>query len=128
VPNYPHAAGRNDPQQPGSDYPQHLWPAHAQRPTPGRTQAAEPPKGSGLPAVASLILGLAGLAAPLLPMAMDGFRQYAAFPFALPGVALGIAGLIGRRRAQPLAAIGALVSVVALAIGAYMVFAYNLGL
>jgi hypothetical protein len=135
-PNHPQQAGSSDPQaagpnhrqQPGPDYPQHLWPDHAQRPAPGGSPAVEPPKGSGLLAVASLILGLAGLVAPFLPMNMDGFRQYAAFPFALPGLVLAIAGLAGRRRAQPVAAIGALVSVFALAIGAYMVLAYNFNL
>jgi hypothetical protein len=122
------AAAPNQAQQPGPHYPQHLWPDYAQRTEAGGSPAADTSKSFGLLAVASLVLGLAGLVAPFLPMAMDNFRQYAAFPFALPGLALGIAGLIGRRRAQPLAAIGALVSVLALAIGTYMVFAYNFGL
>jgi hypothetical protein len=125
---YPQTAGPNNRQQPGPEYPQHLWPDHAQQPAPGGSPAGKPAKGSGLPAVASLFLGLAGLVAPFLPMAMDNFRQYAAFPFAVPGLALGIAGLIGRRRAQPLAAIGAMVSVLALGIGAYMVLALTFGL
>jgi hypothetical protein len=122
--------GPNNPQQPGQNYPQHLWPDYSQQPgpSPSGSPAVEPAKGSGLLAVAALILGLAGLVAPFLPMAMDGFRQYAAFPFALPGLGLAIAGLIGRRRAKPLAAIAAMLSVLALAVGAYMVVAYTFNL
>jgi hypothetical protein len=122
--------GPNNPQQPGQNYPQHLWPDYSQQPgpIPSGSPAVEPAKGSGLLAVAALILGLAGLVAPFLPMAMDGFRQYAAFPFALPGLGLAIAGLIGRRRAKPLAAIAAMLSVLALAVGAYMVVAYTFNL
>jgi hypothetical protein len=125
---YPQAAGPNHRQQPGTDYPQHLWPDHAQQPAPSGSPAGKAAKGSGLPAVAALILSVAGLVVPFLPMAMEGYRQYTAFPFALPGFALAIVGLTGRRRAQPLAAIGAMVSVLALGIGGYMVLAYNFNL
>jgi hypothetical protein len=111
------------PQQPGPAYPQHLWPTYAQQPVP-----AGPPKGGALLGLAAVILGLAGLAAPLLPMNMDGFRQYAAFPFALPGIALAIAALTGHRGAKPLGAIGAILCALALAVGTFMVITLNFNL
>jgi hypothetical protein len=75
--------------------------------------------------VLAFVLGLAALVAPFLPMDMTGFRQYAAFPFALPGVGLATAGLIGARRGKPLAAVGAVLCVLAFGIGAIMVVNYR---
>jgi hypothetical protein len=75
-----------------------------------------PPKGVAL-AVAALVLGLLGCVLPLLPVDMTGVRAYVAFPFGVAGLALGVVGCVGRRRGKPLAAIGAGLSVVALALG-----------
>ena len=123
-PNHPQQPGLNHPQQPAPDYPRHLWPGYLQPPGP---PAAGSAKGGGL-AVAAFLLGLAGCVAPLLPMGMDGFRQYVAFPFALPGIGLAIAGLIGRRRAKPLAVIAAMLCALAIAVGSYMVVAITFNL
>jgi hypothetical protein len=70
--------------------------------------------------VLALVLGLAAVVAPFLPMDMTGYRQYAAFPCAVPALVLALAGLIGNRRGKPAAAIGAITSVLALCIGAFM--------
>jgi peptidoglycan/LPS O-acetylase OafA/YrhL len=79
-----------------------------------------PPKGSG-PAVAALVLGLLGCVVPLLPINLDHVRAYTPFPFAVAGIALAIVGFIGRRRGKPLAVAGAVLSVIALALGTIMV-------
>jgi hypothetical protein len=117
-----------NPQQGDARYPQHLWPDYAQAPNDPAWQPQAPvpgqPKGTALLGVLAFVLGLVALVAPFLPIDMTGFRQYAAFPFALPGVGLAIAGLIGARRGKPLAAVGAVLCVLALGIGAIMVFNY----
>jgi hypothetical protein len=86
--------------------------------------------GSAVLGVLALLLGLAGLVAPLLPFSnlVDRFpiRQYLAFPFALPALALAIAGLAGNRRGKPAAAIGLILALLALGVGAIMVYNYNL--
>jgi hypothetical protein len=114
-----------NPQQGGAGYPQHLWPDYAQSPNDPAWQAHAPAsgrtKGSALPGVLAFVLGLVALVAPFLPMDMTGFRQYAAFPFALPGIGLAIAGLIGARSGKPLAVVGAVLCVLALGIGAVMI-------
>lgn len=48
-------------------------------------------------------------------------RVFIAFPFALPGLVLAIVGCAGRRRGQSLAAVGAILSFLALVIGAAMI-------
>ncbi|MER7247774.1 hypothetical protein [Kribbella sp. NPDC000426] len=114
-----------NPQQGGA--PQHLWPDYAQ--TPGepawQPQAPAQPKGTATLGVLAFVLGLAGLVAPFLPIDMTGYRQYAAFPLALPGVGLAIAGLIGARRGKPVAVVGAVLCVLALGVGWIMVLNYQ---
>ncbi|MDX2974402.1 hypothetical protein [Kribbella solani] len=83
--------------------------------------AAQERVGSGIFAALALLLGLAALVAPFVPADMTGFRQYAPFPFALPGIALAVIALTGRRPAKPLAITGATLSVLAIATGLYMV-------
>ena len=79
--------------------------------------------------VLALLLALAGLVAPFLPFSnlIDRFpvRQYLAFPFALPAVALAIITLAGPRRAKPAAAIAMMIAFLALAVGAIMVYNYD---
>jgi hypothetical protein len=142
----PPQGGPGRPQQGGADYPQHLWPDYAQQPGqapnwqqpgqfPGHSggqpagqypggQLVARPAGSAVLGVLALIVGLAGLVAPFLPMDMTGFRQYAAVPFAVPGLALAIAALAGNRRGKPVATIGLVVNLLAAAIGAYMVVTF----
>jgi hypothetical protein len=80
----------------------------------GQQQPSTTPKtGPGL-AVVSVVLGLAGILAPFLPIDETGIRHYVALPFALGGVVLGIAGLVGPRRGKPLAGVGLGLSVLAL--------------
>jgi hypothetical protein len=95
--------------------------AHGQ-PTPS-------PEGSrsALPAVVSFLLGVLGCVVPLLPMLprlwlqLEGLRGYLALVFALPGFALAIVGLRGRRYGQLLAVFGAIFSVLALIMGLAMI-------
>ena len=108
--------------------PQHLWPDYSQAPSDPAWQPqapAEQPKGTSLLGVLAFVLGLAALVAPFLPIDMTGYRQYAAFPLALPGVGLAIAGLIGSRRGKPLAVVGAVLCVLALGVGWIMVLNYQ---
>ncbi|WP_350276620.1 hypothetical protein [Kribbella sp. HUAS MG21] len=81
---------------------------------------------SGVWGLLALVFGLAGVVAPFLPMDMSGYRQYAAFPFALPGLVFSIVGLIGNRRAKAVAVFGAMFSGLALCVGGYLVFAFTL--
>ncbi|MFC6156999.1 hypothetical protein [Kribbella jiaozuonensis] len=114
-------------QQGGAGYPQHLWPDYSQDPTDPAWQPRPIPaqrKSTALLGVLAFVLGLAALVAPFLPIDMTGFRQYAAFPFALPGVGLAIAGLIGPRRGKPLAVVGAVLCGLALGVGAIMLVSY----
>ena len=73
--------------------------------------------------------GIAGLVAPFLPFSnlIDRFpvRQYLAFPFAVPAVALAILTLATPRRGKPAAAIGMMIAFLALAVGAIMVYNYD---
>ena len=130
----PPAAGSGYPQQQpnlpaGSGDPQHLWPAHAQPPVAAVPAGAQRPTGSAALGVLALFLGLAGLVAPFLPFSnlIDRFpiRQYLAFPFAVPALALALAALAGNRRGKPAAAIGLILAVLALAVGAIMVYNYD---
>ncbi|RAY14192.1 hypothetical protein DPM19_17800 [Actinomadura craniellae] len=52
---------------------------------------------------------------------MDLVRAYTPFPFGLAGIALGVIGCVGPRRGKPLAAAGAILSVLALALGVIMI-------
>lgn len=72
--------------------------------------------------LAALVLGLLGCALPLAPFDLTGVRAYIALPFALPGFALGIIGLIGRRRGKAFAAVGLFLCMLALGLTALMVF------
>ena len=118
------------------EYPQQLWPDYAQAsqhpmsgPPPaadwGTRQPVGRPARSAVLGVLALLVGLAALAAPFLPMDRTGFRQYVALPLAVPGIALAAAGLIGKRRGKPAAAIGLLLSALAFAIGAYMLLTFR---
>ncbi|MGW7686834.1 hypothetical protein ACWGID_39210 [Kribbella sp. NPDC054772] len=129
---YPQPPGSGYPQQPGSGYPQHLWPEHAQARAagPGGVPVAAPrATGSAVLGVLALVLGFAGVVAPLLPFSnlIDRFpiRQYLAFPFAVPALALAIACLAGNRRGKAAAAIGMIFAVLALIVGAIMVYNYD---
>jgi hypothetical protein len=119
-------------QAPVSGYPQHLWPEHAQpgAGVPGGAPAAAPrATGSAVLGVLALFLGFAGVVAPLLPFSnlVDRFpvRQYLAFPFAVPALALAIACLAANRRGKAAAAVGMIFAVLALIVGAIMVYNYD---
>ncbi|MFI5732899.1 hypothetical protein ACIA49_22470 [Kribbella sp. NPDC051587] len=73
----------------------------------------EPPKGAWIAAVA-LVLGVVACGVWLLPINLDGIRAYSPLPFALPGLALAIVALTGRRRGKPMAAIGVVLACLAL--------------
>lgn len=76
-----------------------------------------PPKGPLLGLLA-LILGVLGGVATFLPIDLTGVRAYVAWAFGLPGIVIAAVGLLGHRRGKPMAAIGALLSLLALVIGA----------
>ncbi|HET6741426.1 MAG TPA: hypothetical protein VFH76_20925 [Kribbella sp.] len=99
---------------------------HPSAPQPPRGPAA---KGSAAMGVLALLLAGTGLVAPFLPFSnlIDRFpiRQYLAFPFALPAVALAIVTLAGPRRGKPAAAIGMMIAFLALAVGAIMIYNYD---
>ncbi|WP_112267147.1 hypothetical protein [Lentzea terrae] len=76
-----------------------------------------PPKGPLLGLLA-LILGVLGVVATFLPIDLTGVRAYVAWAFGLPGIVIAAVGLLGHRRGKPMAAIGALLSLLALVIGA----------
>lgn len=113
-PPHPGAAG-----QPPYWYPGAAAPGY-QQPWLGPGGPVPPPKGPGL-GLAALVLGLLGLVLPLLPVDMTGFRAYVALPFGLAGLTLGVLGCVGRRRGKPVAAIGAVLSFLALVAGMIMV-------
>lgn len=135
APQHPQQPGPHYPQQPAPQYPQPQYPQQPQaqqqpwtdphgRTWPGGPPPAPRPKSSGL-AVVALLLGLAGLVCPFLPMNLDRIREYVAFPFALPGLALAVVACIGPRRGKPVAVIAWMLSFLALAVGAIMVFNYH---
>ncbi|GAA1020409.1 hypothetical protein GCM10009565_08970 [Amycolatopsis albidoflavus] len=70
--------------------------------------------------VAALILGILGCVLPLLPIDLTGIRAYLALPFGLAGLACGLVGVIGRRTAKPVSAVGIAVSAIALVLGMIM--------
>ena len=93
------------------------------QPQPWQAQTPDPTPPTGGPgiAVVALVLGAFGCAVWLLPIDETGVRHYLPLPFALGGLVLGIAALIGRRRGKPIAAVGVLLSVIALLLGMFMV-------
>lgn len=66
----------------------------------------------------ALILGVLGVVVTFLPIDLTGVRAYVAWAFGLPGIVIAALGLLGHRRGKPMAAIGALLSLPALVIGA----------
>ncbi|MFC0436068.1 hypothetical protein [Kutzneria buriramensis] len=93
------------------------------QPQPWQTQVPGPTRPTGGPgtAIVALVLGAFGCVVWLLPIVEAGIRHYLPFPFALGGLVLGIAALTGRRRGKPMAAVGVLLSVIALLLGMFMV-------
>lgn len=75
------------------------------------------PKGPLLGMLA-LILGVVGVVATFLPIDLTGVRSYLAWAFGLPGIVVAALGLLGHRRGKAMAGIGAMLSLLALVIGA----------
>ncbi|MBF6339351.1 hypothetical protein IU450_26155 [Nocardia abscessus] len=69
----------------------------------------------------ALILGVAALVVPFLPIDLSEVRQYGAYVFALPGLVFGIVGCTGARRGKAVAITGSVFCV--LALGIWMVSA-----
>ncbi|WP_432845900.1 hypothetical protein ACQPXB_35295 [Amycolatopsis sp. CA-161197] len=114
------------PQPPAAGVPQPGF-APAQQPGGPQQWAGQPgqPKpaaeGNATPAVLALVLGVLGLVVPFLPLPLDDVRAWIAFPFAVVGLALGIAGCMGRRPMKALAVIGIVFAALALLAGVIMV-------
>jgi len=87
---------------------------------PGTPRPAGPATGPGL-AVVALLLGFVGCVVWLLPIDETGIRHYLPLPFAIGGLVLGIMGLVGNRGGKPLAAVGVVLSAIALILGILMV-------
>jgi len=104
------------PQQ-GPVPPQQPWGAPG---FPGAPRPAGPATGPGL-AVVALVLGVIGCVVWLLPIDESGVRHYLPLPFALGGLVLGIMGLVGNRRGKPVAAVGVILSAIALVLAILMV-------
>ncbi|MFS8097658.1 hypothetical protein LFM09_11015 [Lentzea alba] len=68
--------------------------------------------------VLALILGAVGVVATFLPINLDLVRPYVAWMFGWPGIVVAVFGLLGQCKGKPLAGIGAMLSLLALAIGA----------
>lgn len=100
--------------------PQQRWTGPHGPGRPGGPPPMDRPKGFGL-AVAAVILGLLGCVLPLLPIDLTGVRPYLGVPFGLAGLATAAVGCTGRRRGKPLAAVGVILSAVALLLAAVMV-------
>jgi hypothetical protein len=75
------------------------------------------PKGPLL-GVLALILGAFAVVVTFLPINLDLVRPYVAFLFGLPALVVAFFGLLGNRRGKAMAAIGMLLSLLALLIGA----------
>lgn len=80
---------------------------------PGGPPPVEPPKRAWIAAVA-LVLSVVACGVWLLPINLQDIRAYSPLPFALPGLALAIVALTGRRRGKPMAAIGVVLACLAL--------------
>lgn len=100
--------------------PQHAYPQQPWGTPPAVPVTPRLATGPGL-AVVSVVLGFLGCVVWLLPIDETGTRHYLPIPFALGGLALGIAGLVGNRRGKPVAAVGVLLSTIALLLGIFMV-------
>ena len=87
---------------------------------PGGPAPVEPPKSAGV-AAAALVLSVIGCVVWLLPINLDTIRAYTPLPFAVPGLALAIVALSGRRRGKPMAAVGVALSCVAITLSLMMV-------
>ena len=72
-----------------------------------------------MPLVA-LVLGLLGVVVPFLPIPLDLARPWTAVALGLLGFIMAIIALLGHGRGKPMAAIGALLSLLALLVGAIM--------
>lgn len=96
------------------DGPPAAWPQHLPN------ASVVPPEGIGF-AVIALILGVAGLVVPFLPIDLWEIRQYVAYVFALPGLVFGIIGCAGPRKGKAVAITGSVFC--ALALGIWMVSA-----
>ncbi|WP_434443046.1 hypothetical protein [Lentzea sp. E54] len=82
------------------------------------SQPAQPGTRKGpLLGVLALVLGLAGVVATFLPIDLSGIRAYLAWTFGLPGLVVAVFGLLGNRAGKAMAAIGAMLSLLAVAIG-----------
>lgn len=88
---------------------------------PGMTPP-EPPKGP-VPGIVSVVFGLLGVILPFSPVDLSGVRAYVALGCGLAGLVLAVVGLAGNRGGKPVAAAGAILAVLVLALGAYMVVA-----
>ncbi|GGU24511.1 hypothetical protein [Lentzea flava] len=76
-----------------------------------------PPRGPLLGLLA-LVLGAFAVVVTFLPVNLDLARPYVAWTFGLPGLVIAALGLLGHRKGKPMAAIGAMLSLLALVIGA----------
>jgi len=92
------------------------------QPRPGVT----PPTGGVGLGVLGLVLGLAGVVVWALPIDEDQIRQFTPFPFAIGGIVLSILCLNQRGRGTALAAVGLLLSGLALIFGLILVTNYAL--
>ncbi|GLZ28631.1 hypothetical protein Lesp02_08210 [Lentzea sp. NBRC 105346] len=70
--------------------------------------------------LAAVVLGLLGCVVPLLPIDLTNIRFFIALPFAAAGFVFAIVGLTGRRRGKALAAVGVVLSLLALTLGMIM--------
>lgn len=111
--------------------PQHLWPDYAQARAQQRARdlpagpAAAQQAGSAVLGTLALIVGLAAVLAPFLSRVdLTAVRQYGTVVLAIPGLALAVVGLDRRRRGRPVAAIGLVVNLFALAILAPLALAF----
>lgn len=86
----------------------------------GPSPQTAPPKGPLL-GLTALVLGLLSVVVPFLPVNLDLVRPYVAFVFAFPALVVACFGLLGNRRGKPMAAIGVMLSLLGLLIGAIMI-------
>jgi len=100
--------------EPAHDDPNALPAGQPDGPTPP-DEPAPPTKGAYFGAAAA-VLGVLALALPWAPA-----RAFLLLVFGLPGLAAGIFGFTGRRRGKEWAALGALLSVIAVVMGTVMV-------
>ncbi|SER15576.1 hypothetical protein SAMN05216188_108127 [Lentzea xinjiangensis] len=89
------------------------WPPEQQWSQPARPGS----RGGPLLGVLALCLGVAGVVVTFLPVDLTGTRAYLAWVFGLPGLVVAVFGLLGDRAGKAMAAIGAVLSLLAVAIG-----------